>query len=313
MILTIFDLHCDTLSEMLIRGVGVRNNNLAVDLDKTKGFDNVCLTFAAYISDRFENKCAYNHYKKLKSTFKNNVLSDCVVNAQNARQVEDIWNDGKIAALFSVENAKVIGNDLSILDELKRDNVLFITLTHNADNLLASGVGGSEGDLTEFGKSAIIKMNELGILPDLSHLNERGFYSVAEISEAPLLLTHSNLKAVKDNKRNLTNDQFKRVVKSGGVVGINFYCEFLGNDPFESIYRNISLMLDLGGEENIALGSDFDGARISNQLASIDKLNDLCNYLIGKNLSQRNLEKIFYKNALRIIGERKNELQFNKK
>ncbi|MEE1187061.1 MAG: membrane dipeptidase [Acutalibacteraceae bacterium] len=306
--MTIFDLHCDTLSEMLIRGVGLKDNGLAIDLNKTKKFENVCITFAAYVSDRFKGRCALNHYRKLKSTFYNSVLSDSVVNATCADDVKKIWQDKKTAAVFSLENANVIGNDLSVLDELKKDNVRFITLTHNGDNLLASGVLGSNEDLTEFGKSAVERMNELGILPDLSHINEKGFYSVAEISSAPLLVTHSNLKAVKDNKRNLTNDQFKTVVKSGGVVGINFYCEFLNEDTFESIYKNISLMLDLGGEDNIAIGSDFDGAKISKELASIDKLDDLCNYLISKNIRQRVLDKIFYQNALRIIGERKDEL-----
>ena len=107
--------------------------------------------------------------------------------------------------------------------------------------------------------------------------------------------------------RNLTDEQFAAIIHSGGIAGINFYNKFLGDSAMEDIYRNLSHALELGGEDNIAIGSDFDGAQIDPPISAIDKLNDLCDYLIGRNLSDKILNKLFYGNALRVFQKRKEE------
>ena len=132
---------------------------------------------------------------------------------------------------------------------------------------------------------------------DVSHLNEKGFWQLIDLATKPIIATHSNLKSICDNKRNLTNKQFVAICKTNGVVGINFYKKFLGKNCFDKILKNIYSMLDLGGENNIAIGSDYDGCDIENSLDSIDKFNDLCDYLLQHGLNENLLNKICYKNA----------------
>ena len=300
-----FDLHCDTLYECLRTGQGLRDNSLALSLRKGERLAPWCQTFAAFIPDGLSDPEAAALYDKLSALFfaeaqKN---SDLISPCRTAAEVEGATASGRCAAVLSVENGAALGGDIRRLERLRDDGVRFMTLTWNGDNALASGVGGSGGGLTDFGRECVEKMETLGIFCDVSHLNERGFWEVAEMSTRPFVATHSNFKAECPHRRNLTKEQFLAVCKSGGVVGFNFYRGFLSGAPLESIYRNICLALDLGGEDSIAFGSDFDGAETDSPLKSVDKIEVLCDYLLSKGLSRLTLEKLFFTNALRLLGK----------
>ena len=182
------------------------------------------------------------------------------------------------------------------------------TVTWNGENELGYGaVDSTGGGLTEFGKEVVKRMNTLGMAVDVSHLSERGFWDVAEISKKPFIASHSNAKAICDHARNLTDDQIRALIKAGGVAGINFCASFLNDSKkanVKDIVKHIEHMLSCGAEDNIGLGTDFDGI----SLAPDDVNNAGAVYMIFDELkklgySDELIEKISHKNFERVFGE----------
>ena len=294
----LFDFHCDTLYECLKTNQELYSNKLAVSLKKGNMLDKWCQTFAIYTPDNIDIS-AFNHYKRTLNLFSSQCdkWSEYIHICNNRNDIDFANKKRKCAALLSVENGKILEGNIDNAHRIIEDGVKIFGLTWNADNELACGVEGSGGGLTEFGKSVIELMQKNDIYIDVSHLNEKGFWQVVDLTTKPIIATHSNLKSICDHKRNLTDEQFVAICKTGGIVGINFYEKFLGKDCFDKILKNIYSMLELGGENNIAIGSDFDGCDIEKSLDSIDKFNDLCDYLLHHGLSENLLNKICFKNA----------------
>ena len=160
----------------------------------------------------------------------------------------------------------------------------------------------SDKSLTDFGKNVIKKMNNLKIGCDLSHLNENSFFEAIEYAEYPLA-THSASKKICNHKRNLGDEQIRLICDRGGIIGLCFYPEFLGGDVFEKLYENIFHIADMGFENNIAIGSDFDGAKMDKRLEKIEKIPDLYAFLKSKGINDSLLYKIFYENANNYIAK----------
>ena len=298
-----FDLHCDTISECYAKGQGLRTNGLALSLSKGKALSPWCQTFALFLPDELRGQDAVRRYEALLATFRREMAenADLVTPCRTAEEILQATSAGRCAALLAVENGSALAGDLDRADRLAEDGVRLLTLTWNGDNELGCGAKGSGGGLTPFGRKAVRRMREKGILCDVSHLNERGFWEVAALGDAPLVATHSNFKSVCDHPRNLTDDQFRAVVASGGLVGLNFYRVFLGGEPFEAVYAHLCHALDLGGEDCVAFGSDFDGAEMDFPLNSVDKIADLCENLEKRGLPSATLEKLCWGNALRLF------------
>lgn len=279
-----FDLHCDTPYECYVKNQEFSNNTLAVSACKGAAFSNWYQTFAVWIKDGCENP--YGLYKNIIRDFK--------------KKLEN--HPKNLTPVFAVEGGAVIENDIGRLCELKNDGIKLLTLTWNGENLIAGGSKTDKG-LTDFGKNVIDVMNKLKIGCDLSHLNEKSFYAALERAEYPLA-THSNSREICNHPRNLTTEQIKLLCQKGGVIGLCFYPCFLGcGDVFEQLYRNIFLLCDKGYENNIAIGSDFDGAEMDKKLDRIDKLPDFYRFLQSKGLKEELLSKIFYKNAENFIAK----------
>lgn len=269
-----FDLHSDTAYKMYTQNQDFYKNDLAVSGDKGEIFDNWHQTFAVWLPDQTENPFAF--YKAVLSNLKNNL-------------------SGKVNPVFSVEGGTVLENKADRLYTLKADGIKFLTLTWNGENDIAGGSKSDKG-LTSFGKTVIEKMNKLNIAVDVSHLNDKSFYKVIELSEKPLA-SHSNCRSICDVPRNLSDDQIKLICEKNGIVGLNFYPEFLGENTLEKIYENIFHLCEMGLENHIAIGSDFDGADMCSELSDITKIPNLYAFLKGKGLNDTLLNKIFYKNA----------------
>ena len=202
-----FDLHCDTAYEMYLKNEGFLNNNLAVSARLGECFRNWSQTFAIWIEETKENP--FSFYKNAISHLKNSIY-------------------GKVKPIFAVEGGSVIENDIDRLYELQYDGIKFLTLTWNGENLIAGGAK-SDKDLTDFGKSVIKEMNKIGMAVDVSHLNDKSFYSAIEKADK-ILATHSNCRSICNHKRNLTDEQIKLLVQKNGIIGLNFYPEFLGGN-----------------------------------------------------------------------------------
>ncbi len=269
-----FDLHCDTAYEMYQKKQDFYENNLAVSGEKGEIFDKWYQTFAVWLPENTENPFPF--YKKVLSNLKAKLK-------------------GNVNPVFAVEGGHILESSINNLYRLKEDNIKFLTLTWNGENAIAGGVKSEKG-LTAFGKDVIAEMNALNMAVDLSHLNEKSFYAAIEIAEKPLC-THSNCKSVLDVPRNLRDSQIKLLKEKQGLIGLNFYPAFLGDDFYNDIYKNIYHLCELGCENNIAIGSDFDGADMCDKMRDIGKIPDLYEALRLKGLGDSLLNKIFFKNA----------------
>jgi len=234
------------------------------------------------------------------------------------RTVEDIRHcieAGVLAAVLHIEGAEAIDPELGALDVLHQAGLRSLGPVWSRPNAFGHGVPfrlPSSPDtgpgLTDLGKDLIRACNRLNILIDLSHLNERGFWDVAELSDAPLVATHSNAHALSPHSRNLTDRQLKAIGETGGMVGVNFAVSFLRPDgrqdrdtPVELIIDHVEHMLAQVGEDGVGFGSDFDGAMIPKRLGNAAGLQALVEVMRARGYGQPLIEKLCFRNWLRVL------------
>ena len=160
--------------------------------------------------------------------------------------------------------------------------------------------------LTKFGKNLVKKLEENDIIIDISHASEKLFYDVAEICEKPIVATHSNCKKVCGNPRNLTDEQIKIIKEKGGLIGLTFCKDFLSNSKdasMDDVLRHFEHFLLLSCEDNLAFGSDFDGADTPEEISSIDKIKNLYEYFLKKGYKENLLDKVFFSNAYNFVNK----------
>jgi len=240
------------------------------------------------------------------------------------RSVKDIRKsrkEGAIAAVLHLEGAEAIDEDFALLDVLYEAGLRSLGPVWARPNAFGHGVPfrcPSSPDigpgLTDLGKELVRTCNRLGILVDVSHLNERGFWDIAELSNAPLVATHSNAHALSPHSRNLTDEQLAAIGRSGGFVGINFAVSYLREDgkhdadtPLELLIDHLDYVLKRVGEDGVGFGSDFDGARIPKDLANAAGLQKLVELLRARGYGRPLIENICYKNWLRVLGRTRGE------
>lgn len=277
-----FDLHCDTPFECYTKNEEFYVNQLSISAKASECFESWHQVFACWIKDDAQKP--FELYK--------NILNDFKLKISN--------NPHNLTPYFAVEGGAVLENDAERLFILKEDNIKLLTLTWNGENAIAGGVE-TDKPLTPFGCQVIKIMNSLKIGCDLSHINEKGFYKALEIADYPIA-THSNCYSLCNHKRNLNDEQIKLIAEKGGIIGLCFYPLFLGTDVFECLYQNIFYLCDMGLENHIAIGSDFDGAKMDIRLDKTEKVIDFYAFLKSKGIDNILLDKIFYKNAYNFIA-----------
>lgn len=303
-----FDLHCDTLSKALNEDKKLYENNFHISLKRAQKYENYIECFAVWIPDEFRGEAAtdlFNRaYKKLIFEQKNN--EDNFLICKDATDIEELVNSRcTIGAILTVEGGAVLGGKLENVKYLRDKGVRIMTLTWNGTCEVGDGVGvPSAGGLSEFGRKAVKEMEKCGIIVDVSHASEKMFYDVCEISEKPFIATHSNSKKMCSHRRNLTDEQFKIISGRGGIVGINFCKDFLSDKNFpnlDDIIKHVDHFLELGGENTIAFGSDFDGCDVPNEIAGIEYIENLYEYFLKKNYNQNVVDKMFFDNAYKFM------------
>ncbi len=234
------------------------------------------------------------------------------------RTVEDIRHcieTSVLAAVLHIEGAEAIDPNFEMLDVLHQAGLRSLGPVWSRSNIFGHGVPfrcPSSPDtgpgLTDVGKELVRRCNQLKILIDLSHLNEKGFWDVAEISDAPLVATHSNAHALSPHSRNLTDKQLAAIRETNGMVGLNFAVSFLREDgrqdrdtPIERMVDHLEHMLKHAGEDNVGLGSDFDGAAVPKDLGNAAGLPVLVEAMRARQYSEPLIEKLCYRNWLRVL------------
>ncbi|HEU5214003.1 MAG TPA: dipeptidase [Gaiellaceae bacterium] len=229
----------------------------------------------------------------------------------------DDFRPGRVAAILHLEGAEPLAPDLSDLDAWYERGLRSVGPVWSRANAFAEGVpfrfpstGDTGPGLTAAGHELVRRCNELGILVDLSHLNEAGFWDVARLSSAPLVATHSNAHALCPSSRNLTDAQLDAIGASGGVVGVNFAVSFLREDggqeaatPLGEIVRHVEYIAGRIGIEHVAFGSDFDGALVSEELGGIAGFPKLVDALRAAGFDDEDVAKVTHRNWLRVLGD----------
>jgi len=228
---------------------------------------------------------------------------------QRKLDLERLPNPTSLGILLSVEGGEILGEDLFMLDIIYKLGVRGLGLTWNQRNALAAGVGevDTRQKLTNFGQEVVQRMNKLGMLVDVSHLNEAGFWHVLEVSTNPIAATHSCAKALCDHPRNLTDQQLRALGRNKGVVGVNFYPQFLketGVATRDDVVRHICHIAEVAGVETVGLGSDFDGIEETPEgLTHVGDYNYLLDDLIKKGFSSHEVEQIMGLNFMRLLKD----------
>jgi membrane dipeptidase len=238
----------------------------------------------------------------------------CALPVVRASSVDD-FREGQVTAIVHMEGAEPLAPDLSDLDHWYERGLRSVGLVWSRPNAFAEGVPfrfpsspDTGAGLTDAGRELVRACNRLGILVDLSHLNEAGFWDVQRISDAPLVATHSNAHALCAASRNLTDRQLDAVRDSGGVVGVNFAVAFLREDgrndastSIQEIVRHVDYLVERMGIDHVAFGSDFDGATISEELGGVAGLPKLVDALRDAGYDDDALAKLTHENWLRVL------------
>lgn len=314
------DMHCDTITCLYRDHASLRKNDLHIDIEKMEKGGCLLQNFAVFTylprqgSDFTWAAIDYYH-QQLKQN------SDKIRPVYHYEDILRNEEEGYISGLLTLEEGAVIDNDLKNLERFYEAGVRMIALTWNFEN----GIGfpnftpGKEeradmlrivnrkDGLTEFGIEYVKKMEELGMIVDVSHLSDAGFYDVVKYSTKPFVASHSNARSVCGVARNLTDEMIRLLAEKGGVTGLNYCSSFI--DDNDTGYTSIASMVEhvrhiakVGGIDCIGLGSDFDGIGSTLEIKDCSGMQKLYEALTPY-FTQEELEKIFYKNVLRVYKE----------
>lgn len=319
----IADMHCDTILKIYDKGGNLLENDFNIDLKKMLKGDYLLQNFAMFVNlkDTIDpltkaQQLIDLYYREIDK-YKNLIKP-----VYNYRDIINNYNEGLMSAMLTLEEGAVVNNDLAILRNYYRLGVRMITLTWNHVN----GIGypnlvstkeyqdlyhiNNEDGLTDFGIEYVKEMERLGIIIDVSHLGDAGFYDVLKYTTKPFVASHSNARSVCGVARNMSDDMIKQLARRNGVMGINFCGDFLKPSAtggmrscIADMVKHILYIKNLVGIDYIGLGSDFDGIDQNLEIQDASMMPLLEKALINAGLTTEEVKKVFYKNVLRVYKE----------
>lgn len=309
----IADAHCDSIGDYASGKRDLRTSTEAGHWDLTKAKrSGLGLQFvAAYIESEYKPHLAtwrglqlldagLRFIKENKST---------VFLIENSKDINKLGNPDTLGVILSVEGGEILGESLFMLDIIYKLGVRSLGLTWNERNAIGDGVGetSSTSGLSDFGKKVISRMNLLGMLIDVSHLNETGFWDVLKVSTKPIVASHSCAHALCSHPRNLSDKQIRALANNKGVVGINFCPDFLnsnGQASIDDVVRHICHIVDIAGVDTIGFGSDFDGIPYTPLgLENAEMYTHLLEKLEEYGFNQLEISKICHGNFVRVLSD----------
>lgn len=316
----VVDMHCDTILRLYDEGGNLLENEFNIDLRKMIKGDYLLQNFAMFVN-LGEKDDPLTKAQRLIDLYYQEIEKnkDLIKPIFSYQDIEDNQRDGLMSAMLTLEEGAVINNDLAVLRNYYRLGVRMITLTWNYPN----GIGypnlistkeykdlyhiNTQDGLTDFGIEYVREMERLGIIIDVSHLGDAGFYDVLKYTTKPFVASHSNARSVCGVARNMSDDMIKLLAKRNGVMGINFCGDFLKasntggvRSCIEDMVKHILYIRDLVGIDYVGLGSDFDGISQDLELKDASMMPMLKDALFEAGLKEEEIEKVFYKNVLRL-------------
>lgn len=312
----VVDLHADTIARLLYEGGNFDHNPYMIDLEKLKKGHYLLQNLALFtyregleVPEITTMNLVDKYYEVLEK------YPDDVAMVLRFEDIKKNYENHKISLLLTLEDGGVVFNDLSMLRNYYRLGVRMIALTWNFFNGI--GYPNVKGDdiyhiekekgLTKFGLAYIKEMERLGIIIDVSHLGDKGFWDVYHNTTKPFVASHSNAREICGVARNLDDAMIKALASRGGVIGINYCAAFLKDgaevSKIEDMIKHIKHLRKVGGIDCIALGSDFDGIHGELELRDASYLPKLEKALYDEGFKKEEVAKIFYQNALRVYEE----------
>lgn len=318
------DLHADTLMHTSLTGVDslMHNSQTHLDIQRLSQGGAMAQFLAVFmlneaiikkqnrpiISDKEYIDQLYNHLQESIEKYNNSIQL-----ATNYETLESNQMANNISIFLTLEDGRPIGEDLTRLENLYEMGFRLVTLTWNKENSIGYPNSFDKNDmrkgLKKFGFEVIELMNSLGMVIDVSHLSDGGFYDVIETSNKPIIASHSNARAISPHPRNLSDDMIKKIAESGGVIGLNFFGNFLNKDITQNqstikvMIEHLNHIRNIGGAEVLALGTDFDGMSGELEIDGPDKMNLLFDALWHSGWDYGTIEKFGFQNAMRVIKD----------
>ncbi len=290
-LIPLFDLHCDTLLELYNHSASIKSNNLHISQEKASVFSPYIQVCAIWSDSSLSNEEAFRIYNETVKYSKKQLTF--------VTRKKDFSSKSFILA---VEDARILNGNISRLNTLYNDGVRILTLNWRGNSVIGGGWDTSS-HLTEFGKEVIKECFKYGIIPDISHSSLNTIddaFILAEQCKKPIIASHSNAFNICNHKRNISKEHFEWLVKNGSILGISLASEHLssnGRANIVDILRHIDYFLNLGGENTVCLGCDFDG--VTTLPSKINSISDLTLLYkeFKKSFNDKIAKKIFFENA----------------
>lgn len=308
----VFDFHCDTalalLGDDLNQAGSLHKNNGHIDLERAGKLGGYAQCFACFTTDIPELLQGISPivlFERELATIQREVdkNSDLISIAYSAEEIEENRAAGKMSAILTLEGTAGIDYNPELLEDLWAIGFRVSSLGWNEKNpLTGSNVTG--GGLTDLGREYVKEAQRLGMRIDVSHISDEGFWDIMKITQAPILATHSNSRAVHNHSRNLTDDMFRAICETGGVAGYNTCAEFTGENPdLDTVCDHILHFMELDPEgKHIALGGDLDGVdAMPAGFEGVQSYPALARQLLNRGLTEQNVMDIFWNNAIRVM------------
>ena len=308
----VFDFHCDTalalLGDDLNQAGSLRKNNGHIDLERAGQLGGYAQCFACFTTDIPELLHGISPivlFERELATIQREVdkNSDLISIAYSTEEIEENRASGKMSAILTLEGTAGIDYNPELLGDLWAIGFRVSSLGWNERNPL-TGSNMTGGGLTDLGREYVKEAQRLGMRIDVSHISDEGFWDIIEITDAPILATHSNSRAVHSHSRNLTDDMFRAICETGGVAGYNTCAEFTGENPdLDTACDHILHFMELDPSgKHIALGGDLDGVEtMPDGFEGVQSYPALARQLLSRGLTQQNIMDIFWNNAIRVM------------
>ncbi len=345
------DSHCDT-PMFFPQGINFasRDPKILVDLHKmTEGHLDASI-MVAYLEQQERDEASLQNAtakaNQILTQIEEMVAKNCTA-VDIAYTPDDLWRlkrAGKRAIMLGIENGYAIGNDIHNVEAFRQRGVVYMTLCHNGDNDICDSARGNHehGGVSEFGKQVIAEMNRVGMMVDLSHAAEASFYDALQLSQTPIVCSHSSARALCDHPRNLTDDQLRALAKAGGVAQVTLYHGFLVKDSVDfnpncqlstvncqlstvncqlstvncqheatilDAIDHLNHMVNIMGIEHVGIGTDFDGDGGIRGCASASELINFTRRLLRERYTEEQIQMIWGGNFLRIMKQVQNGMK----
>ena len=308
----VFDLHCDTALALLGKKLGggkeLKNNDLHIDLDRAKTLPGYAQCFACFTTpfmEQWYKKSPVEVFEREMAMILHQMEKNpnMIRQAYSAGEVRKNQEKGIMSGILSIEGPAGFGYDPALLQDLYTIGFRMTSLGWNEKNVL-TGSNQTGGGLTDQGREFLKEAQRVGMMVDVSHISDEGFWDIINITEKPIVASHSNSRAVCDHSRNLTDDMFRAICQTGGVAGFNQCKEFVGEKAdLDTVCDHILHFLELDPEgEHIALGADLDGCdHLPEGFDGVQSYPAMAARLCDRGVDEKLLQKIYWENALGVM------------